>query len=77
MQNGDFGDIDGYAGSKAFLAALRTGNVTLNWQRNVALGSIDAHSYYSLATAACPGAGANRRSAWICSSAPIGLAAIC
>jgi iron complex outermembrane receptor protein len=54
VQKGDFGDIDGYAGTN-LPGSSRTGNVTLNWQRKVSLGSIDAHSYYSWADRGMPG----------------------
>ncbi len=50
----DFGDIDGYADSN-LPGNSRTGNVTLNWQRDMALGSIDAHTYYSWADRGMPG----------------------
>lgn len=54
MQKGDFGDSDGYADSN-LPGNSRTGNVALSWQRDLSLGSIDAHSYYSWADRGMPG----------------------
>ncbi|WP_129645259.1 TonB-dependent receptor plug domain-containing protein [Peristeroidobacter agariperforans] len=54
VQQGDFGDIDGYADSN-LPGSSRTGNVTVNWQRDVTLGRIDAHTYYSWADRGMPG----------------------
>lgn len=54
VQNGDFGDSDGYADSN-LPGDSRTGNVALNWQADVGLGSIDAHTYYSWADRGLPG----------------------
>jgi iron complex outermembrane receptor protein len=54
VQEGDFGDADGYGGSN-LPGSSKTGNVSVHWQRPIAAGSLDAHTYYSWADRGLPG----------------------
>jgi iron complex outermembrane receptor protein len=54
LQEGDFGDVDGYAGSD-LPGSSKTGNVSVHWQRPLSMGSLDARTYYSWADRGLPG----------------------
>lgn len=54
IQEGDFGDVDGYAGSN-LPGSSKTGNVSVHWQRPLAMGSLDARTYYSWTDRGLPG----------------------
>ncbi len=54
LQEGDFGDVDGFAGSNLPGDSM-TGNVSVHWQRPMAVGNLDARSYYSWADRGLPG----------------------
>lgn len=54
VQEGDFGDVDGYGGSN-LPGNSTTGDVSLHWRRPISIGGVDARTYYSWADRGLPG----------------------